>query len=158
MALRVHENTDHLAEIVSSLSSIKNGLGHIGPGQVASMLAIGSTVGLAWLCYYYREVFLTAVFVGALGGIVHELAQSNGRFILPHEDEDLQGKGVYLGGLFGLISGGVAGLILAQGLPEGEVSTRLLSEAFLAGLGLKGFAEAVATRRPQPNRRPTPKP
>lgn len=114
------------------------------------MVSIIWVVMLGWLSYSRNNLFLTAIFAGALGGIIHEIAQSNGRFIMPHEDPIA--KDVYLGGLFGLISGGVAGLILSQGLVEGAVSTRLVSEAFLAGLGLKGFAEAVATKRPPPEK------
>ncbi len=57
---------------------------------------------------------------------------------------------IYLGGLFGLIAGAVAGLLVAQGLPSSSaISNGWLSEFFLAGLGLKGFSEAVATRRPR---------
>jgi hypothetical protein len=93
---------------------------------------------------YYKNPLLSAIFVGALGGVVHEIAQSNGRLMFPQTTSD----GVYLGGLFGLLAGGIAGLILVQGV-SGLASPSLLSEAFLAGLSLKGFSEAVAgTNKP----------
>ncbi len=116
-----------------------------GIGAATTAVAIVVAAALAYLNYRDNIVLLTAIFVGALGGIVHELAQSNGSFVLPHRI----GNDYYLGGLFGLVAGGVAGLILAQGFASGtSVSTQLLSESFLAGLGLKGVSEAVSGARP----------
>jgi hypothetical protein len=116
-------------------------------GQIVSVLSIAITAYLAWYAYHKPSSFETAVFVGALGGITHELFQSQGKFMMPQYDK---AKGeYYLGGLFGLIEGGVAGLILAQGKPGSLSLFQLLSEAFLAGLALKGVAEAVTP--PGPN-------
>ena len=113
--------------------------------QVVSIVAVLGTAVLAWVSYAENSVFFTAILVGATGGLVHEIAQSNGKFILPQADTKDE---VYLGGLFGLVAGGVSGIILVQGMAETIVSTRLIGEAFLAGLGLKGFADAVAAKRP----------
>lgn len=113
--------------------------------QATSILAVFTTVALAWLSYLESSVFFAAVFIGATGGLIHEFAQSNGKFVLPQTDKD---NNWYLGGLFGLVAGGISGIILVQGLAETVVTTRLVGEAFLAGLGLKGFADAVAAKRP----------
>ena len=114
--------------------------------QLASVLSILATVVLAWVSFATNNVLLAPIFLGAMGGMIHEIAQSNGKFILPTRDTD---GNWYLGGLFGLIAGGVAGLLLAQGLKETTVGVGLVSESFLAGLALKGFADAVAATRPQ---------
>lgn len=113
--------------------------------QTASIIAVFSIVALAWVSYLESSIFFAAIFVGATGGLIHEFAQSNGKFILPQVDKD---GNWYLGGLFGLVAGGISGIILVQGMVETIVSTRLVGEAFLAGLGLKGFADAVAAKRP----------
>ncbi len=111
------------------------------------------TVILALIGYVVlKDTFFTSIFVGALGGVVHEIAQSNGKLLFPKTDTD----GVYLGGLYGLLAGGIAGLILAQGLGGVGLSTTLLSESFLAGLSLKGFSEAVAGTN-KPTNKPTTK-
>ena len=116
-------------------------------GQIVSVFSIAITAYLAWYAYHKPSAFETAIFVGALGGITHELFQSQGKFMMPQYDK---AKGeYYLGGLFGLIEGGVAGMILAQGNTVNPISIQLLSEAFLAGLALKGVAEAVTP--PGPN-------
>lgn len=117
-----------------------------GMGGIASGLLIAATAYLAYVGYNNGSIFQTTVFVGALGGMVHEVLRSNGRFVLPRLDASTQDY--YLGGLFGLISGGVAGLLLAQGLPPGVVSTQLIGQAFLAGLGLKSVSEALSAKRP----------
>ena len=114
--------------------------------QVVSIVSVLGIAVLAWISYAENSVFFTAILVGATGGLVHEIAQSNGRFILPQRDTK---DDWYLGGLFGLVAGGVSGIILVSGLAETPVSTRLIGEAFLAGLGLKGFADAVAAQRPE---------
>ena len=115
--------------------------------QIGTFAAIVIAVVVAAYGVTSSNVLLTAISVGAVGGLVHEVAQSNGKVIVPKPDE---GSGdIYLGGLFGLIAGGVAGLLVAQGLPgSAAVTNSWLSEFFLAGLGLKGFSEAVATKRP----------
>jgi len=72
----------------------------LGPGQKASLIAIALTIAFAVLSYYLQYVFLTAVLAGAIGGLMHEIVQSKGTYMLPNTDD----KGNFcLGGLFGLI-------------------------------------------------------
>jgi hypothetical protein len=133
-------------------------------GEIATVLSLAITVAIALLGYARQNVLATTIAVAALGGIVHEIAQTGGKFMLPGKDEK-DPKNVYLGGLYGLIAGGVAGLLLAQGVSQpGQLlaqgansglstnllTTNLLSEAFLAGLGLKGVSEAVADQTVAP--------
>ena len=118
------------------------------PGeQIISFISIAAVVFLAWLSYRDQNVFFTAIFVGGFGGLIHEIAQSNGKFMLPRRDANKNDDYIYLGGLFGLVAGGVAGLIFAEGQTVVGITTSLLSESFLAGLGLKGFADAVVTTK-----------
>jgi hypothetical protein len=120
----------------------------ITPAQVATVLSIIIAIFVASVAVVTKNVLVTAISVGALGGIVHEVAQSSGKVIIPKPDE--KSGDVYLGGLFGLIAGGVAGLLVVQGLPDvAPISNSWLSQFFLAGLGLKGFSEAVATKHPK---------
>jgi hypothetical protein len=122
-------------------------------GKFASTLTVVIVVGLTVYGYsVLHSMFLTAILVGAIGGLVHEIAQSQGKYVLPSYDQ----KEFYLGSLFGLIAGGVAGLIfVAQGIPQvgsqtGNLpSNALIAESFLAGLGLKGFADAVNPPKPK---------
>jgi len=126
-------------------------------GQIATAVSVVVTVIVAVLGYSQQYVVATIVAVAALGGIVHEIAQTGGKFMLPGMDAD-NPKNVYLGGLYGLIAGGVAGLLLVQGsstpvVTQGATSgltATLLSEAFLAGLALKGVSEAVADQTVSP--------
>ena len=83
-----------------------------------------------------------AVSAGALGGLAHEIVQSGGKYILPGTDE----KGNFcLGGLIGIVTGGVAGLLIYQGLmgtPPVNVDMKLVVGAVVAGLAVKGIADA----------------
>jgi hypothetical protein len=91
--------------------------------------------------YYLNDWLIPAIIVGALGGLSHELVQSQGKYMLPACDD----KGNYcLGGLVGLLEGGIAGVILLQGqtIPIANPQTLLIS-AFLAGLALKGVSDSV---------------
>jgi hypothetical protein len=112
------------------------------PQQAAATIGcIALSTIFAALSFVGGSGALTAIFVGALGGLVYELAQSNGAFFMP----TVQNGSLYLGGLFGLIGGGVAGVLLAQGLQTPDpVSFVLVSQSFLAGATFKGFSEAVA--------------
>lgn len=112
--------------------------------QVETVVSIIAVSVLSWVSFDEGSVLFTAIFVGAMGGLVHEIAQSNGRFMLPNT----KNGEVYLGGLYGLVAGGVAGLLIAQGLATTAVGVGLLSESFLAGLALKGVSDAVAGTRP----------
>jgi hypothetical protein len=109
--------------------------------------AIIVTTLLGYLSYHsLQDPLLTSIFVGALGGVVHEIAQSNGKLMFPQPASD----GIYLGGAYGLLIGGVSGLILAQGqqiLANGAFPPSLIGEAFLAGLSLKGLSEAVTANK-----------
>jgi molybdopterin-binding protein len=117
-------------------------------GQIVTVFALAATVIIAVLGFNAQNVLVTSIAVAALGGIVHEIAQTNGTFMLPGRDAE-NPRNVYLGGLYGLIAGGVAGLILVQ-TPNQGLTTALLSEAFLAGLALKSVSEAVADQTAGP--------
>jgi len=91
--------------------------------------------------YFLNDWLIPAISVGALGGLAHELVQSQGKYMLPASDD----KGNYcLGGLVGLVEGGIAGVILLQGqtTPIANPMSLLIS-AFLAGLALKGVSDSV---------------
>ena len=81
-------------------------------------------------------------FAGAIGGLLHEIVQSQGKFILPTTDNT---GNFCFGGLIGVIVGAIAGFILYQGVSAGSsgVSGMLFAEAFLAGLAAKGVTDAV---------------
>ncbi len=122
-------------------------------GAIASGAFVLATFIVA-IVSYSSNLFAIVIAMGALGGVVHEVAQSKGTIVFPRPD--LNGD-YYLGALYGLVAGGIAGLILAQGVPaSASATTQLVSEAFFAGLGLKGFSEAVTPNRPRG--RPPPQP
>ena len=135
----------------------------LGAAQVASLVAIALIFLLDYISYEGHSVILSVVFSGAIGGLLHEIVQSGGTYMLPKTDD----KGNFcLGGLIGIITGGLAGLILSQGLNLTTLNVQLLVQAFLAGLALKGVADAVnpptgnqkagtpASRQVQPNAPP----
>jgi hypothetical protein len=110
--------------------------------QVGSCIAFALVTILAVWSYESQYVLMTAVWAGAIGGLIHEIVQSQGKFMLPNTDD----KGnLCLGGLIGIISGGVAGLIYYQGLTTITAITiaAVFVGAFIAGLALKGVADAV---------------
>jgi hypothetical protein len=109
-------------------------------GLVGSFVALALVIVFAITSYVsLKEVLLTAFCVGAIGGLLHEIIQSNGSYIKPTTDE----KGnLCLGSLFGIISGGVAGTVLVQALNVTAVSPLVVSQAFTAGLALKGAVDA----------------
>ena len=84
-----------------------------------------------------------AAAVGGLGGLVHEIAQSGGKIFFFERKLD----GFYIGSIAGTILGAVAGLLAVQGLiadpADAPTSTRLIYEALLAGIALKGVTEAA---------------
>jgi hypothetical protein len=102
----------------------------------------------------WRDVLLTAVFTGAIGGLVHEIVQSNGTYMLPHMDT--ANSNFCLGGLIGIISGGAAGVIMVEGLTVTTLSRQLIALAFTAGLALKGVADAAGTKTPSNGSPPSP--
>jgi hypothetical protein len=114
---------------------------------VIAVMAVwaGSTGNLLW----------TAVTVGAIGGLVHEIAQSKGTAFLPDTDNSQQKKDgnnsqqkteSYLGGLLGILLGGAAGLVaLSVSNAPTSVSTQMIATAFAAGVALKGIADSAAS-------------
>ncbi len=110
-------------------------------------------------------VYLQASAAGALGGLIHEIAQSGGKIFFIQKRRD----GVYLGSLTGMVLGSISGLLVLQGfLPTPQVctvneipqnlqeqcqefvnteqraaNTPLILEMFLAGVALKGVSEAA---------------
>jgi hypothetical protein len=85
-----------------------------------------------------------AAAVGALGGLVHEMAQSGGKILFFERKAD----GFYIGAIAGAVLGAVAGLMTIHGLlvdggiPPGG-ATQLVYEALIAGMALKGVTEAA---------------
>jgi hypothetical protein len=96
--------------------------------------------------YAVRNDIWTAVSAGALGGLVHEIAQSKGTAFLPDTSPSTADKNgeSYLGGLVGIILGGAAGL-LTLSASSASVSTQLVVTAFAAGVALKGISDAAAS-------------
>ncbi len=113
-----------------------------------SLAALIALLILAWLSFTYNSWLLLAASAGALGGFVHEIAQSRGKIMFFHKYDD----GLYLGSVAGMVLGAVTGILVIRGYligtPSGatvSVSNIQLSyEAFLAGLALKGVVEAAA--------------
>lgn len=112
-------------------------------GTIVLVLVLG---GLAWLATEKEWILVFACSVGALGGLLHEFAQSGGKVLFPKKMED----GIYLGAFTGAVLGAVAGILVVRGflIFEGEHAQLSIShvqlgyEVFIAGLGLKGIAEA----------------
>ncbi len=116
--------------------------GQVGP-QALSIFAFATIFAIALVAtYWLPHAFILAISAGALGGLAHEIVQSGGKYILPGTDE----KGNFmLGGLIGIVTGGVAGLLMYQGLmgtAPVNVDMKLVVEALVAGLAVKGIADA----------------
>jgi hypothetical protein len=101
-------------------------------------------IAAAWIGYAARAPFAMAVAVGCIGGLVHELFQSGGTVLFFVRRED----GLYLGSLAGILLGGVSGLLSAHGVVTADAVQLqgVAYDAFFAGVGLKGLAEAAAGR------------
>jgi hypothetical protein len=105
----------------------------------------------AWLGYRQRWLLVLALSVGGLGGLFHEIAQSRGKILFFQKLPD----GLYIGTVAGIVLGAVAGVLVIRGYLTGEVTATNASfvqmsyEAFLAGLALKGIAEAAGTKDTQ---------
>ena len=115
----------------------------LSPAQIASVITFVLIVGLSVLSYEAKYALPMVVLAGAIGGLLHEIVQSQGKYILPNTDAT---GNFCLGGLIGIITGVVAGFILYQGLnatSAATVSGMLFAEAFLAGLAAKGVADAI---------------
>src|SRR2546422_3983912 len=102
-------------------------------GSTATLTSIAITSVIALWAFNVASGFWLAVSAGALGGLTHEIVQSNGTIFFPSQKDD----GLYLGGISGLILGGAAGLLILSGTAA-AVTTTLVVTTFSAGLGLKG--------------------
>ena len=119
--------------------------------EVVSIIAtavLGVILAVVAVLSYRHQALLTLAFsVGGLGGFVHEIAQSRGKILFFQRQSD----GLYLGTIAGVILGAVAGILVIRGHLTGEAATtnatfvQMSYETFMAGLALKGVAEAAAT-------------
>lgn len=132
--------------------------------QVSMVATLVFALASGIFAFLPTTIFIQAIAAGALGGLFHEISQSGGRIFFIQKRED----GLYLGSLTGMVLGSVAGLMLLQGFlpsaricdtnatgtPETEcvefggktrnaANVRLILEIFLAGMALKGVAEAA---------------
>ena len=99
-------------------------------------------IAVAWWNFNYNA-FAVAISLGCVGGLMHELAQSGGKVLFFEKKDD----GVYLGSVSGMMLGVISGMIAAHAIPvpqAGPEFQNLAYETFMAGLGLKGLAEAAA--------------
>ena len=107
----------------------------VAAGVVLAVVASVSAKQQSWI--------LIALSVGALGGLVHEIAQSGGKILFFERKLD----GIYLGSLAGAVLGAVAGLLAIRGLiinpADAPAPTQLIYEALLAGIAMKGITEAA---------------
>jgi hypothetical protein len=116
--------------------------------QFFSIFVFALLIAIAVVAIYIRphagaRAFIVAISAGAIGGLAHEITQSQGKFILPTTDET---GNFCLGGLIGIIVGGTAGLTTYQGLlgtTPVTVSAKLVVAALLAGLAVKGVADSA---------------
>jgi len=116
--------------------------------SIAATVAIGVAFAIAaWFSYQKQSLFILAFSVGGLGGLVHDIAQSRGKLLFFERHKD----GLYLGTIAGVFLGAVAGILVIRGYLTGDTPTTSATfvdmsyEAFLAGLALKGVAEAAGT-------------
>lgn len=91
---------------------------------------------------------LLAVGAGSNGGIAHELIRSNGSFVFPSRVQSAPNE-IHLGSFAGALLGAIAGLLTVPA--TGGAPLLIGTTSFLAGLALKGVAEAASagsTRSP----------
>lgn len=112
-----------------------------GKSVAQTLVTIGMIAGTVLLAVLYpASVLVVAIAAAAIGGYTHEIVQSGGSVAYPQLKQD----GLYLGSVTGLVFGGIAGMLIVQGLPPtASVNFTLISQMFFAGLGLKGIAEAA---------------
>ena len=136
-------------------------------GFIVSGVVIFFVICLAYFSYKdydvhrWNTVFRLAISAGALGGLIHEISQSGGKFAVPQYQGSINtqnssipnpppaanqdGTGaIYLGSLSGVLLGAVAGVLLLQGPTPPQDAVTFGVQAFVAGLALKGVAEALA--------------
>jgi hypothetical protein len=112
--------------------------------MIVTVVLLIALIVLAWLSYDNDWKLGLALSVGGVGGLIHEIAQSGGKFLLVQKKED----GLYLGSYSGVILGAVAGILTLRGLLNGDGADatnnlKVVIEVFLAGLALKGVVEAA---------------
>jgi hypothetical protein len=141
---------------------------------IATFVTTSAIAVLALWAYAAGNGIWTAVAVGALGGLVHEIAQSKGTAFLPGTSSTApKGTGSgsvggaaaanaaggttnpptgasasgesYLGGLLGIILGGAAGLLILSTTSGPTVNPQFVVTAFAAGIALKGISDAAAS-------------
>lgn len=132
---------------------------------VATFIVTVTVCVMAFWNYMAGSVIWTAVSVGALGGLVHEISQSGGTAFLPGTGQPKHDTGKahalapgaagagggdgasgesYLGGLVGIILGGAAGLLVLS-TSYSFVTTQLVVSAFGAGVALKGISDSAGS-------------
>jgi hypothetical protein len=116
--------------------------------SIVATVIIGVALAFtAWFSYHKQWLLVMAFSVGGLGGFVHDIAQSRGKLLFFERHSD----GLYLGTIAGVFLGAVAGILVIRGYLTGDTTTtnatfvNMSYEAFLAGLALKGVAEAAGT-------------
>ena len=116
--------------------------------SIIATAAIGIVLAVtAWFSYHNKQLLILAFSVGGIGGLVHDIAQSRGKLLFFKRQSD----GLYLGTVAGVFLGAVAGVVVIRGFLTGDTPTtdatfvQMSYEAFLAGLALKGVAEAAGT-------------
>lgn len=146
-----------IATLAALLASWEEG--PIEPGVPVTFGAFAALIiVVAWASQAVNTTIL-AISAGAIGGIVHEIFQSNGSITVPSRlppktlsgkpaptvagSGDPPGTEVYLGSLTGAILGGVAGVLIVA--TSSQTGLALGLAAFMAGLALKGVSEAVST-------------
>lgn len=138
-------NTTNVANAATAPATQDQSMSRADFWSVIVTVAVG--IGMAILATISAErgsVIWLAIAVGALGGLVHEIAQSGGKILFFERKLD----GFYIGALAGAVLGAVAGLLAVRGAitnPTAEPFniTELFYEAFLAGMALKGVTEAA---------------
>lgn len=142
------------------------------PSERVSVLSTLGAAGLScWVAFLSpASLPIQAIASGALGGLIHEIAQSGGKIFFLQKRDD----GLNLGSLAGMALGSVAGIIVLQGYlapptacpaklseaakieacqaveKQQKANTSLLIEMFLAGLALKGVSQAAASSEKTP--------
>lgn len=111
------------------------------------LLCMAACVAAAVVGSVFEWWLVLAVGMGALGGLIHEIAQSGGKILFFQRHED----GLYLGAVAGIVLGAIAGMLMVRGSlasPAAADAVELTYESLIAGLGLKGVIEAAGGRSP----------
>jgi hypothetical protein len=115
---------------------------------LAGLVVVGALFTSVW-----PHAFVVALSTGALGGLAHEIVQSQGKFMLPNTDDS---GNFCLGGLVGVVEGAVAGLLAYQGLlgtaPGLHVTMQLILVSIVGGFAAKGVADEAPKIKTQVRR------